>query len=59
MSKQDKVEKINREKSAAARAIMIATGVSIGVALSFFVMIGKGIKSTVKAIEGLKDSDGQ
>jgi len=49
----------NGEKSPAAKAVMIATGVSLGLALSFFVLIGRGIKNCFKAIESLKDHNGQ
>lgn len=49
MKKQEKIEKT---QSKAAKTLMVTAGVTLGVALSFFVVIGRGVK---KVVEGLRD----
>ncbi len=48
-----KIEK----RSAVKKAATIAAGVSMGVALSCFVIIGRGVKNLAKSFDGLRDDD--
>ncbi len=44
------------KRSKAANVLMISTGVAMGVALSFFVIVSKGVKDCLRTLEGLKDN---
>jgi hypothetical protein len=44
-------------KSPTERAVMVAAGLSLGLAMSFFVVIGKGVMGLLKSIDSLKDHE--
>lgn len=51
------MNKKNEERSTIRKAVTIAAGVSMGVALSCFVIIGRGVKNLAKSFDGLKDDN--
>ena len=56
MSCMDKKPEGGVKRSKAANVLMISTGVAMGVALSFFVIVSKGVKDCLRTLEGLKDN---
>ena len=54
---KDQQKPENKKRSKAATAVMMAAGISAGIAVSFFFIIGKGIKNWIKTVESLKDHD--
>lgn len=54
---KDQQKPENKKRSKAATAVMMAAGISAGIAVSFFFIIGKGIKNCIKTVESLKDHD--